>query len=1140
MKSLLIILVLLGVVASCPNNCNDCDPTGTVCFACVEGFEVSVLGTCVDSNTIPKCNLYGPINQCFACQPTFTINSNGQCLKDYSACLVYDPSDDSKCTTCGFGTVLKANACTGPINCNATTNGKCTSCTTGFQLKNNICSDNTGNCATVGSNGVCTACKGGFSLVGYSCLSSNITAYGCYVFDAAGVCQLCKAGYNIYQGNCLLPGQIQQIQQGITKLSTILSQRSTVSVTTTTTTTTTTTSANSKSNTDSGFASGFADAGSFGGAGGFSDTSFGGSGGFSGSGGFGDGGFGGSGGFGDSSGFGGSGSGGVGGSGVPIPNCQSYDPRNPAICLACNSGYYPSGGVCVQVSVFCGSYDLQTGVCKICLYGFLLSGGQCNDPNCMAQTPAGCTSCRAGFSLNANNYCQLNDPNCAQSAGSLCLQCVAGFYVGAGGLCLSLPANCLSVNSAFACNKCAGGFQLGSNGMCSTGQSTVTITTSTTTTGTANIAFCAVQSGVICNQCLPGYQLNNNQCIVIPMFVSNCQTPSPANPSVCLTCLSGFTLNNGACFQNQSPLAPFCQSNNQLTGQCIACINGYILSGSFCIPNPAIPASSGNVNFGISGSSGSSGSSGGVVVISNRDPNCARYNGTVCAQCSNRYYFGSSSACVPVNPLCSNYNSIGACLSCYPGYTILGSVCIVSRQTDPNCKSFSQGGICTACYNGFFYNQAQTVCQPLNPLCKTSNLNDGTCLTCYPGYSPNAGMCAVSFQDPNCQKWDSARSVCTLCSTKFYIDTTGRCRQISPNCKTFDPMAGNCLSCFGGYVLANGVCTMGGPSNTDVGCQTYNGSVCLQCYRGYYLDYTGKCRQSNPLCKTTNPANGNCLTCYQGYIVVLGNCTQGDSSTSSGDTNCKNSDQSGVCTGCYNGYFLTPGMACQKMDPLCKTYTSAFNACTSCYDGYSPSGITCAISTILYSLNSDPYCIKVQGAACITCANGYYLASSTGLCTALNSMCKDSDMTNGNCLSCYGGYTLSNFNCIVAAAVYIPYCSQVVGNVCGQCINGYYVKDGACAMVSILCGTYDQATGACTSCIPSAFFQDNTCITPALGPDSYCSYYVNGYCTQCKGGYALLNYMCNPIDPLCTQYNPATNVCITCSQNKTPMGPSCI
>jgi hypothetical protein len=1103
MKTFLSVLLLLSVAMACSNNCYDCDPAGTICFACAEGFELSVMNTCVDSNTIPKCDLYGPANQCFACQATFTIN-NGQCLKDYSACLAYDPSDDSKCITCGFGTTLKNNACAGPINCNNTVNGACNSCITGFTLSKGACTDTSGNCATVGSNGICSTCKTGFNLVGYSCLPSNVTVYGCYVFDASGTCQLCKAGYNIYQGNCLLPSQIQQILQGITQLSTILTQRNTVSVTTTTTTTTTTTSANGGDFGSSGFGSGFGGFGGFGGDNsslfGASGSSFGGSGGsfgassssFGGSSFGGDGGFGGSGG---SFGFGGQ------SNAPPIANCQSYDPSNPSICLACISGYFLEGGACVQVSIFCASYNLQTGVCLTCNFGLHLQNGQCNDPNCLAQTVAGCSFCNEGYALTANSFCQ------------------------------KLPPNCLSVDASFFCTKCARGNQL-SNGACVSSLTTVTTTTTSTST-TITIPFCAAQSGLICTQCLFGYQISNNQCVVV--LIANCHTPDQARPGNCLTCNSGFTLNNGACVQTQAPSTPFCQSYNLLTGLCVECISMYTLSASLCVATSSFTSSS--------SSTSTSTSYGGSVIISggsNRDPNCAKYNnGSICAQCSNRYYYGSSSLCVPVNPLCNNYNSNGACLSCYPGYSLAGSNCIVSKQTDPFCKSYSQGGVCVQCYTGYYYNQVQSFCQGLNPLCKTSNLVDGTCLTCYPGYSLNAGYCAVSFQDPNCQKWDSSKGVCTACSSRFYIDGSGKCKQVSPLCKTSDGNTGACLSCYPGYVLSGLTCSIGGAGNSDVNCQNFNNGVCQKCYSGYFLDFSGKCKQNNPLCKTSDQASGNCLTCYPGYSVVAGNCTLSSSSTTSLDPNCKGTNQNGVCNGCYSGYFLTPGMNCQKTDPLCKTLTAAFSACASCYDGYSLSGAQCVLSSQAASPNSDPYCVKLQGGNCIACSSGFYLPPS-GICAALNTLCKDSDLTNGNCLSCYPGYSLSANTCIVAAAVTIPYCSQVVGNNCVACINGYYVSSGACALVNLLCATYDPNNGNCLSCGPGYVFQAGQCIMPSLGIDPSCTWYSNSYCTQCSTGFALASYWCNPIDPSCTQYNPATSTCLACSQGKTPQGASCV
>lgn len=74
-------------------------------------------------------------------------------------------------------------------------------------------------------------------------------------------------------------------------------------------------------------------------------------------------------------------------------------------CTSCANGYYPSLGACSQVSVFCDRYDTMTGACLSCKYGFSLNNAQCNDPNCATQVVTGCGSCKALFSLNANNYC---------------------------------------------------------------------------------------------------------------------------------------------------------------------------------------------------------------------------------------------------------------------------------------------------------------------------------------------------------------------------------------------------------------------------------------------------------------------------------------------------------------------------------------------------------------------------------------------------------------------------------------------------------------------------------------------------------------------------------------------------------------
>lgn len=644
------------------------------------------------------------------------------------------------------------------------------------------------------------------------------------------------------------------------------------------------------------------------------------------------------------------------------------------------------------------------------------------------------------------------------------------------------------------------------------------------------------------------------------MFVrpANCFAADSRNPSLCVTCNTGFTLSNGACMQTQAPSTPNCQSYNLLSGQCIACISGFTLSGIVCVPVSTISSNTGGSSASSSsngGSSSSSGGNGGAITISgggsagssststggivNRDPNCARYTGSTCSSCSNRYYFSSTGTCVPVNPLCNAYNSNGACLTCYPGYVINGANCIVARQQDPYCRSYSQGGMCVGCYTGYYFNQQISACQPLNPLCKTSNQVDGTCLSCFPGYTLNAGICAVAFQDPNCQRFDQAKGVCTQCSSRFFLDTTGKCRQISPLCRTANPNTGACLTCYPGYVIAGATCTVGGASNSDVNCQNLTNGVCQRCYSGFFLNPSFMCIQSNPLCKTSDPNTGACLSCYSGYGLSNGNCTVGNSPTTSGDPNCKSTDQSGVCMGCYSGYFLTSGMSCQKMDPLCKTYTSSSNACASCYDGYTLQSGQCVISSQATSQNSDPYCIRLQGAACVTCASGYYLTPS-GVCAQLNPLCKSSNLSNGNCIDCYGGYVLSGNTCIVAADLNIPYCVQYAGNACVGCLNGYYASNGTCALANVLCATYDQSNGACLSCIPGYVFQSGQCILPSLGVDPNCAQYTNSYCTQCQSGFALVSYWCNPIDPSCTQFNPTTNSCTACSGGKVPQGTGCV
>lgn len=418
-------------------------------------------------------------------------------------------------------------------------------------------------------------------------------------------------------------------------------------------------------------------------------------------------------------------------------------------------------------------------------------------------------------------------------------------------------------------------------------------------------------------------------------------------------------------------------------------------------------------------------------------------------------------------------------------------------------------------------------------------MSDGTCLSCFPGYKLNNGACLPAIPDPNCQRYDEVKKICLQCAIKYFVDTTGKCKQVSPLCKTFNPTNGACLSCFSGYIVLGVTCVVGNSSNSDSNCESLVNSVCQKCYSGYFLSSSNICTQSNALCKTFDRSNGACLSCYPGYSLSAGNCVLGVSPTASKDPNCKTSDASGVCTACYTGFYLTLQNNCLKLDPLCKTYTAAFNACDSCYDGYVLFNGACVIPAQLPVTNSDPYCIKIQGANCLACANGYYLPVN-GSCTALNPLCKSSDMATGFCTLCYPGYTISGSTCIVASAPTIAYCSKMDGNVCIECINGYIVRSGGCTAVDPLCGKYNQTTGGCVQCFSGYVLQDELCFQPSLGIDQNCLRYSNSYCTQCSPKYSLVNYWCTLVDPYCLQFDATNNICALCVQGKSPQGPGCL
>ena len=56
-----------------------------------------------------------------------------------------------------------------------------------------------------------------------------------------------------------------------------------------------------------------------------------------------------------------------------------------------------------------------------------------------------------------------------------------------------------------------------------------------------------------------------------------------------------------------------------------------------------------------------------------------------------------------------------------------------------------------------------------------------------------------------CKEFDASGN-CLSCSTRYYKDEEGICQPVNPNCNTYDPVNGACLSCYSGHIIIEDTC----------------------------------------------------------------------------------------------------------------------------------------------------------------------------------------------------------------------------------------------------------------------------------------------------------------------------------------------
>lgn len=213
---------------------------------------------------------------------------------------------------------------------------------------------------------------------------------------------------------------------------------------------------------------------------------------------------------------------------------------------------------------------------------------------------------------------------------------------------------------------------------------------------------------------------------------------------------------------------------------------------------------------------------------------------------------------------------------------------------------------------------------------------------------------------------------------------------------------------------------------TNPGCANFDSNnICQSCLNNYYL-LSGICFPVSPLCLTYNPTNGNCLSCYNGFILSGTTCAIAPQIA-----NCLNYSSSYTCIGCNAGFYLNNNQ-CTKVNPLCATYNLSNGQCLTCPSGYSLSLGQCVA-------NSISNCITQSLTTCIACNQNYLLINNTCILKDLN--CMNYQLTV--CTNCSNGYFLVNNKCVILIQNCLAYDSS--GN-CNSCQNGYIFLNNSCVL----------------------------------------------------------------------------------------------
>ncbi|KAJ7512376.1 TNFR/NGFR cysteine-rich region family protein [Mycena galericulata] len=308
---------------------------------------------------------------------------------------------------------------------------------------------------------------------------------------------------------------------------------------------------------------------------------------------------------------------------------------NGTACSQCAPGFFlTSAGDCSVCQIGCTACTDGTGVCTTCKTGFTQDANdrtKCDPPQSV--TSSG-TVCPAGAFSDGTNCtaCSPSCKTCTAGTSNDCVQCAAGTYL-LNGACVSADANgvcagstLIADNDKLECDSCGA---------------------KCTSCKIPNFSAISTVNQLQCTGCVPGFFLSNGAC------VASCPSGtfvSPQDNLTCTACDSSCTTCTGS--------ATFCLTcaSNQLAaaGKCVAtCPSNTFSSTGSCLTCHPDCASCSGASFNQCSSCSSS-----RPVLT---------NGRCLPTCSKTQFFDPTSpTCLPCDSSCSSCSGSGPsqCLAC--------------------------------------------------------------------------------------------------------------------------------------------------------------------------------------------------------------------------------------------------------------------------------------------------------------------------------------------------------------------------------------------------------------------------------------------------------------------------------------------